>query len=202
MHIDSIYQTTAQAEQFVQTAGLRAVEWKLLISIAQMKGFTVRQIARELSIGEEASEKGIRRLLELSLIHDPEITWNHFATLFPSLVPQPEPVLPKNGSAEMAPVRLTIKRAVHPNAQRNASSAEPLRLKPILDFIRQRSGGGSLGQMAVYRVFLKISPELLKRSGMDTVNLDDDILVVEDPALTIELLQAVREVVGEAYNGS
>ncbi len=64
-------------------------------------------------------------------------------------------------------------------------------LKPIIDYIQNLSGPGTLGQLTVYRVFLKVPPGLLKDARIQSVKFVDDNFRIEN----VELLRAIREAV-------
>ena len=80
-----------------------------------------------------------------------------------------------------------------------AKAAQEHRLKPLLDFITAHSGGGTVGQLAAYRVFLKVPNDLLRQAGIKSLNLVSEDFAVRDPHLWRVLLNAVEEVLGKRY---
>jgi len=74
-----------------------------------------------------------------------------------------------------------------------------LRLKPLIDFIAKQAGGGTVGQLAVYRVFLQIPLHLLHVAKIRSFQLVDDTFEIHSPALTRVILAAVRETLGVEY---
>jgi hypothetical protein len=69
----------------------------------------------------------------------------------------------------------------------------PLRLKSVVDLIVEQSNNSSLGQLTVYRVFLRVPPALLQAEDIVSVHLVDDPTLVKTPALK----QAISDAVGE-----
>lgn len=88
-----------------------------------------------------------------------------------------------------------------PAAQPHAEPADPAvtggwRLRPLLDAIVRRGGGGVQGQLLAYRVFLRVPAELLDRAGLHSLNLVDDDFVVREPELYAAIRRSMREVAG------
>lgn len=74
-----------------------------------------------------------------------------------------------------------------------ASAAGPSwRLRPVLDAIGAKAGGGLPGQMLVYKVFLQLPPDLLKETGLQSLNVVDDKFTVSHPLLRTALIDAAR----------
>lgn len=72
----------------------------------------------------------------------------------------------------------------------------PLRVQSLIHFIRERSGGTSLGQLAVYRVFLKVPQELLESAGFDQLDLENTDAEITDPVLAETIREKTCEVTG------
>lgn len=112
--------------------------------------------------------------------------------------------LRRSDGATSRPARLTEPAAAAP---RNgpmpipalAPTVEEFHLKPLLDFIISQSGGSTVGQLAAYRVFLKVPNDLLRQAGIRSLNLVDADFTIRDPILTQSLLAAVEEVLGKPY---
>lgn len=70
------------------------------------------------------------------------------------------------------------------------------KLRPILDAIIEKGGGGLQGQLLAYRVFLRIPSEIAAAAGLSSLSLVDDDFIVEDPRLIDALFEAARTVAG------
>ena len=77
--------------------------------------------------------------------------------------------------------------------------AESFHLRPLIDFIVGTAGGGTKGQLAVYRVFCKVPNELLLKSRITSLNLVGDDFEIQDTQLKTRLLEATRLVLGVEY---
>ncbi len=75
-------------------------------------------------------------------------------------------------------------------------AARGVLLKPVIDFIQDSAGSGTLGQLTVYRVFLKIPPHLLKEARIQSVKFVDENFRIEN----VELQKAIRSAVKRTLN--
>ena len=91
-----------------------------------------------------------------------------------------------------APVRAVAASTV-PSAAPAPTAGWPLR--PILDAIG-RKGGGVVGQLLAYRVFLRVPADLLDRAGLHSLSLADNGFIIRDPELYAALCRSAREVAG------
>ena len=71
-----------------------------------------------------------------------------------------------------------------------------LRLRPVLDLIGAKAGGGIAGQLLIYRVFLQIPTELMHAAGIHSLNLVDDAFTLHHPALIAALAESARRHAG------
>lgn len=76
---------------------------------------------------------------------------------------------------------------------------ESFHLRPLIDFIVSAAGGGTKGQLAVYRVFCKVPNELLLKARITSLNLVGDDFEIQDAQLKARLLEATRAVLGVDY---
>jgi len=84
-----------------------------------------------------------------------------------------------------------------PAATAAASTDTPgLRLRPVLDAIGAKAGGGVAGQLLVYRVFLQIPTELMQAAGIHSLNLVDDHFTLTHPELRAALAETARRHAG------
>ncbi|CAM3154484.1 hypothetical protein [Rariglobus hedericola] len=72
-----------------------------------------------------------------------------------------------------------------------STNTSGLKLRPILDAIGAKAGGGVAGQLLVYRVFLQIPTELMQAAGLHSLSLVDDQFTLHAPLRTA-LAEAAR----------
>lgn len=68
------------------------------------------------------------------------------------------------------------------------------RLKSAIDFIQGHAGGGTLGQLAVYRALMLIPSDLLRETGLRRLDFSDETVEIESP----KLRQAIVDAIGKA----
>jgi hypothetical protein len=73
---------------------------------------------------------------------------------------------------------------------------DPMKLRPVIQAIETKGGGGISGQLLVYRVFLRVPFGSLYDEGITSLKLVDDESAVRNPDLKAAILQAAREVAG------
>lgn len=83
-----------------------------------------------------------------------------------------------------------------PATPSSAPSADGLRLRPILDAIGAKAGGGVAGQLLVYRVFLQVPTEHMQAAGLHSLSLVDDRFTVRHAPLLAALADAARRHAG------
>jgi hypothetical protein len=71
-----------------------------------------------------------------------------------------------------------------------------LRLGALIEFIVRQAASNTEGQLAAYRIFLRVPPDLLKRNGIVSLSLVEDSTVVTDPELQTALLSAAESILG------
>jgi len=87
-------------------------------------------------------------------------------------------------------IRFTVRKTPPP------SSAAAWKLRPILNAIVEKGGGGLTGQLLAYRVFLGIPAEITSAAGLSSLSLVNDDFTVTDPRLMDALTTAARTVAG------
>lgn len=76
------------------------------------------------------------------------------------------------------------------------SSNSPMKLRPVINAIETKGGGGISGQLLVYRVFLRVPFGSLYDEGITSLKLVDENSMVRNPDLKAAILDAAREVAG------
>jgi hypothetical protein len=77
-----------------------------------------------------------------------------------------------------------------------ATSHDAMKLRPVIQAIETKGGGGISGQLLVYRVFLRVPFGSLYDEGITSLKLVDDESAVRNPDLKAAILQAAREIAG------
>jgi hypothetical protein len=72
-----------------------------------------------------------------------------------------------------------------------------LSLRAVMRFVSEQSGDADAGQLDIYRAFVRVSPQLLRRNGITTLRFEEDRLLT-DPDLQDALLASVEQVVGRS----
>lgn len=215
MSADRIYTLTHEANSKVQALKLHPIEWKLLLAISNEGLITGRFLCEKLHISPEGYEQITGKLKELGLIHEPELNLAEYGAYIQvgtssaaaSYVPAPSSASESSATAPSRPaqrVRFSLgrkKESAAAPAQAPSDDSKPasLELQSLLNFIRKHAGDGSLGQLAIYRLFLKVPKPLLESSGLSVVSLDNTNAKATDPVLIQALLKASKEITGKDY---
>ena len=75
--------------------------------------------------------------------------------------------------------------------------APPLSLRAVMRFVVDQAPDADAGQLDVYRAFVRLDPQLLRRNGITTLRFEEDRLLT-DPDLKRALLRSVEQVVGRS----
>ncbi len=67
------------------------------------------------------------------------------------------------------------------------------KLRPVLDAIGGKAGGGVAGQLLIYRVFLQIPTELMQAAGLHSLSLINNDFTVTHPEFRSALAEAARK---------
>jgi hypothetical protein len=82
------------------------------------------------------------------------------------------------------------------------STVRPMRLSAVVDFITSLVGNISIGQLLVYRVFLRVPPELLLAEDIASVYLVNDSSLIQTEKLQKAIADAVNAVAKRALPDS
>lgn len=206
---------------------LRPHEWDLLLRIDGQR--TVQELGAACKLDLPWIASDIERLQELELVRVVEVGLEEYQQRFVrSREPAPKPASPPPAAEPADPrpaattdgkrVSFSLRRGEGTTASRPAAApveppsfaapvpvpsapapVEEHRLKPLLDFITGHSGGGTVGQLAAYRVFLKVPNDLLRQAGIRSLNLVGEDFAIRDANVWRLLLNAVEEVIGRRY---
>lgn len=181
---------------------LAAAEWSLLLAITGRH--SVAQLGALFGLAASSRDAAISALLALGLIRERPVTLAQFL-LARDFVPADEPVtlaafLDDDAVQVAEPPFVPLEVADEEIAM---SSPNPvlhprrLNLRALMEFLIARAPSEEAGQLDIYRVFLRIEPELLRESGISTLRFIDD-RVVEDRELERLILDSVERTLGIA----
>lgn len=100
-----------------------------------------------------------------------------------------------------APPRRRAAPRVQPSARRSPAGRQGtpagrrLSLKALMQFILSRANDPTSGQLDIYRVFIRVNTQLLKRNGITTLRFSEDRLIA-DPELQQAIASSVRKSLG------
>ena len=203
MNLDAIFEPTAHAHEHVSTLRFALMEWRVFEAISDPSlAVTARTFAQQLGLSPEAMSAILERLASAGLIHVPEVSYREFKARdsrsgSQPTVPEPRsPVSSPAAAEQQTSVSFTLRKrtrtpASTPNGSRSNAS---LKLGALLQVVRERAGGGSIGQLAVYRMFLKVPEDLLQAAGFDHLDLDTADMEVTDTRLAAALCETASEI--------
>ena len=215
MHPREVFEHNPDFSGYEEQFKLRPYEWELYLWFDGRR--TVQEISEARKVELSRVAVIVERLQKLALIRVVEIGLDEFHCRFveaPATVPTADgkrvsaslrhtPVAP---ATEPVPVLVptiqmeTDSTRVRMSARGAISAQEELHLQGLIDFIIAGAGGGTVGQLAVYRVFLKAPNELMKQVGITSLNLAGTDFIIRNAELQRILLGAVEEVLGRPYN--
>ncbi len=115
----------------------------------------------------------------------------------PPAAPTAPPPLPPPGTATApVPVSALPPQPDKPTARRT------MKLSAVVDYITSLVGNISLGQLLVYRVFLRVPPDLLLSEDIASVHLSGDTSVITGEKLQKAIIDAVNAVAKKALPDS
>lgn len=212
-----IYHLVPEMSEIPDDLRLRNIEWGVLLAITGQHSAT--QIGDAFDLDEAERRRVFARLLETGLIEEQPVTWSEYLranAITPSLdgedrrqdlrtflragVTLPAPAAaaaspdPSRQHALTRPVPTPFTPLATP---RSEARTRRLSLKVLMRHILDRAPDANSGQLDVYRVFIRVDTQLLKRSGIDTLRFEDD-RVVEDPELQQAIARSLERTLGMA----
>jgi len=220
-----IYKRTPQYESAAREIRLYAPEWKLLLAFDGQRSLSEVALSAEVSFADALPST--RKFLDQKWIEEQPITLEQYlkrtgarevspgAAVPPATVlheprseaaasmPSPEPAaLPAEHVPPPLPASPAIGLAAKSIAAEMApvakSSIRPMRLSAVVDFITSLVGNIAVGQLLVYRVFLRVPPELLLAEDIASVYLVNDSSLIQTEKLQKAIADAVNAVAKRA----
>jgi hypothetical protein len=212
-----IYKRTADYEREAATIRLHAPQWKLLLAFDGQR--SLAEVALSVDVTFAEALPYTEQFLGRGWIAEQPITLDQYlkrtgassvsaigAAVPPPVVlhqPKPEAEAPPSvlASAVMEETAPAFQKAssetpghATPPPLSPVAPIGPLKLKAVVDYIVEQANNSSLGQLTVYRVFLRVPPALLQAEDIVSVHLVDDPTLVKTTALKQAISDAVREV--------
>jgi hypothetical protein len=201
-----IYKRSERYEREAGTIRLHAPQWKLLlaydgqrtlaevalsadVSFAQALPLTEKFLAngwieeQPITLDQYLKRTGAPDVSAIGAAVPPAVVL-HQPKAEPTVPPLPPPLAPKTAAVPPMPAA-----AVPPKLPRG-----PMRLSAVVDYITSLVGNTALGQLLVYRVFLRVPPELLQAEDIASVHLVKDTSLIRAEALQKAIAAAVLEV--------
>jgi hypothetical protein len=203
-----IYKRTPTYERKIREIRLHAPEWKLLLAFDGQR--TLAEVALNAESPFAEALPLTRKFLDQEWIEEQPITLDQYLkrtgardiSTTGAAVP-PATVLhePKKEAPETPPsaqVSAPPPLPASPAAPEKAPAAKPsgraMRLSAVVDFITSLVGNISIGQLLVYRVFLRVPPELLMAEDIASVYLVNDTSLIQGEKLQKAIADAIDAV--------
>lgn len=220
MRTSVIYQPKRDWNELSEEVKLRQWEWRVLVAFDGNR--TLGQAIQHTGLKREEMAALLQKFHALDLIEEREVSFSDFlksealhqdesetagiagqplrvpppvtATPNPPQVPQVHPLPPAAPIAQFSPfIPLPSRGALPAQATRGGRK---LNLKAVMNFIVNHVGGDvNAGQLAVYRVFMRVDTKLLKRNGITSLRFQED-RIVSDAELEEAVLGSTRKALG------
>lgn len=213
------YKITASVPGRAKSLVLRRIEWKMLFALATPK--TGADLPNRFNMTFDRCSDVLARLIDMGLVEgygsatpprplaEPATARPYARPAAPSPATEALPPPPPLAAAPLPPppplappsppplppeaLQAAYEAQAATDEQDDAPEQGGIRLKPIIDFIQSSAGSGTLGQLTVYRVFLKIPPNLLKEAKIQSVKFVDDSFRISSTELQSAIRDAVKK---------
>ena len=207
-----IYKRTPAYERQAREIRLHAPHWKLLLAFDGQRSLSEVALSAEISFADTLPL--VDKFLSQEWIEEQPITLEQYlkrmgareisaagSAVPPATVlhepkretaprPSPPPPLPVSSSAP----KITELPAAAEKAPAIRTARRPMRLSAVVDFVTSLVGNIAVGQLLVYRVFLRVPPELLLAEEVASVHLVDDTSLIQSESLQLAIADAVNSV--------
>jgi len=202
-----IYKRTAAYERDARAIRLHAPHWKLLLAFDGERSLAEVALSAEISFAEALPLTN--KFLQQGWIEEQPITLEQYlkrtgaadvsaigAAVPPAVVlHQPKAV---NASSPTPASPAEVKSAALPIAPPPLTAPKlprgPMRLSAVVDYLTSLASNKALGQLLVYRVFLRVPPELLQAEEIASISLVNDNSLIRSEALQKAIANAVSDV--------
>jgi hypothetical protein len=186
-----IFKRTDAYERDAGRIRLHAPEWKLLLAYDGQRSLAEVALSADASFAEALplTEKFLAR----GWIAEQPISLDQY--------------LKRSGAVDLTHIGAAVPPAVVLYAPKGAVATPvtpppltkpargPMRLSAVVDYILSYADNALLGQLAAYRVFLRVPHELLQAEDIVSVSLSNDTSLIRGEALQKSIAEAVHEVI-------
>jgi hypothetical protein len=205
-----IYKRTPAYEREAPEIRLHAPQWKLLLAYDGQRTLSEVALSAETPFAEALPLT--RKFLDRGWIEEQPITLDQYLKqagardISAGAAVPPATVLhePKKETAPApAPPPLPASPATAKTAEPSAAPEKPsavktsgrsMKLSAVVDFITSLVGNIGIGQLLVYRIFLRVPPELLLAEDIASVYLVNDTSLIQGEKLQKAIADAVNAV--------
>jgi hypothetical protein len=211
-----IYKRTPAYEGEARTIRLHAPHWKLLLAFDGQRSLAEVALSAEVSFAEALPLT--QKFIDQGWIEEQPITLDQYlkrmgardisavgAAVPPATVlhePRTDAPAPPPLPASPATAKPVESSATPEKAPAAKSSLRPMRLSAVVDYITSLVGNIAVGQLLVYRVFLRVPPELLLAEDIASVHLVGDTSLIQGEKLQKAIMDAVNAVTKRALPDS
>jgi hypothetical protein len=204
-----IYKRTHAYEREVREIRLHAPQWKLLLaydgqrSLAEVALSAATPFAEALPLTQKFLDQGWIEEQPITLDQYLKRTGARDISAAGAAVPPATVLHEPEKEAAPAPPPLPASPAIGKPVESSTAlqktpetkpSGHAMRLSAVVDFITSLVGNVGVGQLLVYRVFLRVPPELLLAEDVASVHLSNDTSLIQGEKLQKAIADAVHAV--------
>jgi hypothetical protein len=203
-----IFKRTATYETEARAIRLHAPQWKLLLAFDGQR--TLAEVALSAGVSFADALPLTEKFLNQEWVEEQPITLDQYlkrtgapdvtsigATVPPAVIlhaPRQETAPTPSPQPRDVPAAPRVAEAPPPPPTLANTPRGPMRLSAVVDYITSLVGNTALGQLLVYRVFLRVPPELLQAEDIVSVLLVNDSSLIRGEALQQAIALAVDAV--------
>lgn len=213
----AVYELAVAVDRLPADLRLRSLEWGVLFAVTGRH--TVTQIGSHLGLAPEERDAAFARLLESGLLAERPLSAGEYLRAAATVDGEPrtlagflraglagpvvEPILEPPAAPMDDPAPATgfdlggFEPLPLPEEETAMQIPPALSLRAVMRFVAEQSGDADAGQLDIYRAFVRVNPQLLRRNGITTLRFEEDRLLT-DPDLQKALLASVEHVVGRS----
>ncbi|MEP7010278.1 MAG: hypothetical protein ABJC13_08170 [Acidobacteriota bacterium] len=220
----AVFELALAVDRLPADLRLRSLEWGVFFAVTGRH--TVAQIGEHLCLRPADRDEAFARLVELGLLAERPLSAGEYLRAASTVNGEPRtlsgfltaglagpPFQPVASAApdvsvlepisDFEPLPLPEQEIVMtpdlpiPTIPTIHTLPPPLSLQAVMRFVVDQAPDANAGQLDVYRAFVRLDPQLLKRNGITTLRFEEDRLLT-DPDLKSALLKSVEQVVGRS----